>query len=1024
MATQPQSQTKSVGNTATFSVSANGDAPFLYFWYKNNVQISGANSSSYTTPTLSISDNGNTYKCIITNCNSTYQAISSNATLTVENADIAVSVATHPSNQTVNEGNTATFSVTVNGTAPFSYFWYKNGTLISGANSSSYTTPTLTTSDNGNHYYCLITNNNNTNQAQSNNATLTVSSICTPISMGSQPSNKTITPGTTVTFNVSANGTAPFSYFWYKNGSQISGANSSSYTTPTLTVSDNGNYYYCHIFNCNGNYQVISNYAYLTLATIQNTVITSSIPSYGGTTSGSGTYSYNEYVTVKASPNLNYKFVNWTKNGIQVSNNASYSFNIVDNENLVANFSLTNTPNIYLDKLSITLYETNKKSAILSFNNSYKVSENDLLSDKNNTGLASRVIVPLSVTENWKKNMLEKYGDNNSLPNFVDWSTYDSPVKNQNPCGSCWAFSAIALLENLANQNRLLPNPDFSEQEMVSCVPNNNCSGGWYYEAFNYIKNNGLLSENCFPYVAKNTLCANQCANPEGVISISQFSNALWNYTTVDDLKLALQDGPLSVAMFYQTSFFSYKGGIIKSNNTEAFHWGHAVLLVGYDDNLQCFKVKNSYGSGWGEKGYFRISYSDVTSNLKFGSYASFAKGISLANSNNIVSETFTINNLGGANLIINNITSDKEWLSVSLPSGTVLPSSSISVKISLSNWNLISGSTETAKVTINSNDPVDPIRYITVIAQKSVNSTIPQLLVSTDFYKDKELPVASSSIPINVGIIGQGTINWNGLTSDNWITLSNPNGQNNGLITANCSVNNTGKSRTGYVTISSASVSNSPQVVAITQSSNNAPIISNINKATKNKTDPVYFASSDFINHFVDIDGNTLKYIMIESFPANGSLELYNYPIVAKQTIPENDIRNIAFIPNSSWNGNLTFEYNASDGTNYAANTAFVNSYITGISDKELLNNIIIYPNPTSDKFYVEFDLSYSNRQITISLYNLIGQKVQVERIADAKLGKIKSTLDVKNLANGIYQIQIKLDNETIINRKVVIQK
>ena len=227
--TQPQNQTANVGSTATFSVSANGTAPFSYFWYKNNIQISGANSSSYVTPTLTASDNGNLYKCIITNCTNTYQAISNNATLSVNSPCTSVSIGTQPQNQTANVGNTATFSVTANGTAPFSYFWYKNNIQISGANSSSYITPTLTASDNGNLYKCIITNCTNTYQAISNNATLSVNSPCTSVSIGTQPQNQTANVGSTATFSVSANGTAPFSYFWYKNNIQISGANSGSH---------------------------------------------------------------------------------------------------------------------------------------------------------------------------------------------------------------------------------------------------------------------------------------------------------------------------------------------------------------------------------------------------------------------------------------------------------------------------------------------------------------------------------------------------------------------------------------------------------------------------------------------------------------------------------------------------------------------------------------------------------------------------------------------------------------------------
>jgi len=86
ISTQPQSQTKTVGITATFSVSASGTPPFTYQWYKNGSSISSQTNSSYTTPTLTSNDNGNTYKCYITNCNGNSNITSNTATLTVNNS--------------------------------------------------------------------------------------------------------------------------------------------------------------------------------------------------------------------------------------------------------------------------------------------------------------------------------------------------------------------------------------------------------------------------------------------------------------------------------------------------------------------------------------------------------------------------------------------------------------------------------------------------------------------------------------------------------------------------------------------------------------------------------------------------------------------------------------------------------------------------------------------------------------------------------------------------------------------------
>jgi len=174
--THPVSQTVTAGNTATFSVTVSGTSPFTFQWYKNNSSITGATSSSYTTPVLSTSDNGSTYYCYVTNCNGTYNAKSNSATLTVNSSCTPVSILTHPVSQTVTAGNTATFSITVSGTSPFTYQWYKNNASISGATSSSYTTPVLSTSDNGSTYYCYVTNCNGTYNASSTTATLTVTS--------------------------------------------------------------------------------------------------------------------------------------------------------------------------------------------------------------------------------------------------------------------------------------------------------------------------------------------------------------------------------------------------------------------------------------------------------------------------------------------------------------------------------------------------------------------------------------------------------------------------------------------------------------------------------------------------------------------------------------------------------------------------------------------------------------------------------------------------------------------------------
>ena len=168
--TQPTSQTVTAGQTASFSVAATGTAPLSYQWKKNGTAISGATSSSYTTPATTNSDNGAQFTVLVSNAAGS--VTSNGATLTVNAAPIAPSISTQPSSQTVTAGQTASFSVAAAGTAPLSYQWNKDGTAISGATSSSYTTPATTNSDNGAQFTVLVSNA--AGNVTSNAAALTV----------------------------------------------------------------------------------------------------------------------------------------------------------------------------------------------------------------------------------------------------------------------------------------------------------------------------------------------------------------------------------------------------------------------------------------------------------------------------------------------------------------------------------------------------------------------------------------------------------------------------------------------------------------------------------------------------------------------------------------------------------------------------------------------------------------------------------------------------------------------------------
>lgn len=217
---QPQNTSVVVGQTATFGVTNIGIAPFTYQWRLNGVNLTGA-----TSPTLTLNNvqtnQGGAYSVRIDNALGF--TFSTNATLTVL---VPAFVTADPTNLTVLAGSSATFTVTPGGTPPFSYQWRFNGTNLSGANADTLVVPNAQFVNAGNYSVLVV---NAYGSATSANATLTVNS---PPIITTQPAGRVASVAAPVTFTVGIGGTAPFSYQWRFNGSNITGA-----TASTLTLS-------------------------------------------------------------------------------------------------------------------------------------------------------------------------------------------------------------------------------------------------------------------------------------------------------------------------------------------------------------------------------------------------------------------------------------------------------------------------------------------------------------------------------------------------------------------------------------------------------------------------------------------------------------------------------------------------------------------------------------------------------------------------------------------------------------------
>jgi C1A family cysteine protease len=204
------------------------------------------------------------------------------------------------------------------------------------------------------------------------------------------------------------------------------------------------------------------------------------------------------------------------------------------------------------------------------------------------------------------------------LPKKFDWRDHDgvSGIRDQKTCGSCWAFAMTQALESYVKiTQKKSGDVSLSEQVLLSCGGKGSCDGGVLNADF--LQSTGLPPASDYPYTATDGSCASAAAGWKD----RAYRIGAWNSVKQDlaSIKTALATyGPLPTALFVYEDFMYYKSGIYSYIKGKPLG-GHAVLIVGYDDDEQSFTVKNSWGPDWGEGGYFRIAYSEMETAVSFG---------------------------------------------------------------------------------------------------------------------------------------------------------------------------------------------------------------------------------------------------------------------------------------------------------------------------------------------------------------------------------------------------------------------
>lgn len=208
-----------------------------------------------------------------------------------------------------------------------------------------------------------------------------------------------------------------------------------------------------------------------------------------------------------------------------------------------------------------------------------------------------------------------------ATPATKDWRTSGcvTPVKDQGSCGSCWTFATTETVETAYCQatGTLLT---LSEQQLVDCcTAYNGCNGGNYPKAWDYVNENGQMTEGDYPYTGVEGTC--QYNSSKAQATITKVSNKTYtsignyiigNYGSPEEIMEAIAIRPAAIAVNASgLRFQTYETGVL--NNCTNTSMNHAIAMDGYDStaSVPYYQVRNSWGTGWGDQGYILLGMTE-----------------------------------------------------------------------------------------------------------------------------------------------------------------------------------------------------------------------------------------------------------------------------------------------------------------------------------------------------------------------------------------------------------------------------
>lgn len=181
--------------------------------------------------------------------------------------------------------------------------------------------------------------------------------------------------------------------------------------------------------------------------------------------------------------------------------------------------------------------------------------------------------------------------------------------RNQGKCGSCYAFTAIALYEYAfcrVTGRRVA----FSEQYIIDCgevAGLHGCKCGWFSRIPNFVKDFGLEFRSNYPYINREGVCPITQPAQAGSVKVKSNGFVAYNLDKVDSV---LKNVPMAVNVFVTKQFREYGGGVDDATTCRDSKYLHAMVLIGtgIEDGKEFWLLRNSFSTVWGIRGHYKLN--------------------------------------------------------------------------------------------------------------------------------------------------------------------------------------------------------------------------------------------------------------------------------------------------------------------------------------------------------------------------------------------------------------------------------